>query len=213
MSSNTANAAPTVSIQIWVAGRDTDQAMGRRQAIQEWMNRLPVTDVGAGFGRFFYDLWRGRIGTDPLASQGDCIADTEYHLAAQDVSATDLVALTRHITEDLENALGFPVAVEVEAVSVDEEIGAESSSSPESGREVGARIGVVLGEREHATILAALRQVARCGGFEDTVEADIATDGGKWTTMSPEEINQLGDRFNAGSVPMHNVCLSSGRGG
>lgn len=122
MSGNTTNAAPTVSIQIWVAGRDIDQAMGRRQAAQERLNRLSVTHVGAGSGRFFYDLWRERTRTDPLASQGDCIADAECHLPTQDVSPSDLAALTRDIAADLEDALGFPVAVEVEVVPADEEI-------------------------------------------------------------------------------------------
>jgi hypothetical protein len=67
-------------------------------------------------------------------------------------------------------------------------------------------MAVVITRREHATILAALRHLARRGGFENTAEVGIATDMDQWKAMSPDEIDDLGDRFNAGSDPMHNVA-------
>ncbi len=202
VSTNATHRHPTVSIQIWVAGIDIDQALARRQAAQEWMNRLSVTHVGAGFGRFFYDLWCERTGIDPLASQGDCIADAEYHLTTQDVSPTDLSALTRDIVGNLENALGFPVAVDVEVVPVDED--PESDSDPEGGPDPGATMSVNITVREHATILVALWYVDRYGGFRHTMEADIAANGGQWDMMGP---NEIGDRFNGCSAPVPSVRL------
>jgi hypothetical protein len=210
ISINNTNAATTISIQIWVAGRDVHQAKQRRQAAQKWMSRLPMTCVASGSGRFFYDLWCGRTGTDPLASEGDCIADAEYQLAVQAGSLTDLAALTHSITQDLENALGFPVAVEVEVVPFDEEMDAPSDSRPERDSDADAIMAVVITRREHATILAALRHLARRGGFENTAEVGIATDMDQWKAMSPDEIDDLGDRFNAGSNTMHKVCRCLG---
>jgi hypothetical protein len=69
----------------------------------------------------------------------------------------------------------------------------------------------VLTEREHATILAALRYVARHGGFRDTIEAGIAASGGQWDMMSPDEIDALGDHFNLSSDPGLDVRLRWGR--
>ena len=207
ISSNTTNASPAVSIQIWVAGRDIDQAMGRRQAARERLNRRSVTHVGEGSGRFFYDLWRERTGVDPLASQGDCIVDSECHLATQDVSPTDLAALTRDIVGDLENALGFPVAVEVEVVPVDED--PESEIDPEGVPDPEATMSVTITVREHATILAALRYVARHGGFRHTIEANIATNCDQWDMMVLDEIDALGDRFNMVSDPVPDARLSA----
>jgi hypothetical protein len=200
LSSNTTNTTPTVLFQIWVAARDIDQAAERQQAIQERVNRFPMTYVGSGFGRFFYKLWCERTGADPLALQGDCIADTAYHLATQDVSPTDLAALTRDIAGDLENALSVPVAGQAEAIPAVEEVGAQSSS-PDSESDAGAIMAEVSTEREHATILAALRYVARCGGFGNTMEADIAANSGAWDAMSPDEIDELGNRSTWAPIP------------
>jgi hypothetical protein len=94
--------------------------MERRQAVDDHMNRPSVSHVGGGSGRFFYDLWREQSGTDPLASEGNCIVDSEYHFAARTLSPEDLANLTDRITEDLEEALDFPVAVDVEIVEPEE---------------------------------------------------------------------------------------------
>ncbi len=120
----------TVSIQLWVAGRDTDQALARRLAAQEWMSRrLPVDHVGSGSGRFFYDLWREQTGVDPFASEGDFVADSEFHLEIGAVPPTDFTTLPHVLSEDVRSALGFPVAVQVEVIPIDEEDGADSDLS------------------------------------------------------------------------------------
>jgi len=70
-----------------------------------------------------------------------------------------------------------------------------------------AKMLVLLTEREHATILAALRYVARHGGLVKSMEEDIATNGGRWNLMSTGEIYELGDQFNMGTIIARNVCL------
>jgi hypothetical protein len=138
-------------------------------------HRFTEDPVGGGFGRFFYDLWREQTGLDPLALEGECIADSEYHLGVQDVSPNDLAALSRLISKDLKDALGFPVAVQVEVIPIDEEgrpdCGSENVPDP------GTSMSALITDREHATILAALRYVARHGGFNDSIEADMAASG------------------------------------
>jgi hypothetical protein len=197
----------TVSIQIWVAGDDLCQAMRRRQVVDEHMNRPSVTHVGGGLGRVFYDLWCERTGTNPLALEGDFIADSQCNFAARVLSPADLAALTTRIVEDLRDALTFPVAVEVEIIMSDEAFSAKDTVDPEDVINPQAKMLVVITERQHATILAALRCVARRDGLEETMEADIATNGGQWDVMSSDEIDELGDRFNADAVSAYNVRL------
>ncbi len=151
-------------------------------------------------------------GPDQPFKPSSCYERGLPNVANDNTSAVPTVS-THNIAWDLENALGLPVAVEVEVVSVDKVIGAQSDNRNGSRSNADTIMAVVITRREHATILAALRYVAGRGGFEDTAEVGIATDIDQWKAMSPDEIDELGDRFNAGSGPMHNVCrCCEGRG-
>jgi hypothetical protein len=100
--------------------------------------------------------------------------------------------------------LGFPVAVDVQVIPVGEDADSDGSSE---GPDPGATMSITVTVREHATILAALRYVARHGGFRHTMEADIAANGGQWDMMGADEIDALGDRFNVCSAPVSSVRL------
>ncbi len=78
---------------------------------------------------------------------------------------------------------------------------AESDSNPEGVPDPGATKSVTITVREHATIVAALRYVARHGGFRPMMEADIAANGGQWDMIGP------GDRFKVDSDPVPSVRL------
>ena len=83
--------------------------------------------------------------------------------------------MTRKVVKDFRTALGFAVASGVQVIPIDED--ADSGSRPESVPDPGATMSVNITVREHATILAALWYVDRCGGFRHTMEADIAAYG------------------------------------
>lgn len=51
-------------------------------------------------------------------------------------------------------------------------------------------------ERETATILAALRYWQREGLMSDGDEQDVASDGGRFQSLSAEEIDTLCERIN-----------------
>jgi exopolysaccharide biosynthesis predicted pyruvyltransferase EpsI len=70
-----------------------------------------------------------------------------------------------------------------------------------------AKMLVVITEREHATILAALRYVARHSGLENTMEENIATNASQWDVMNTDEIHELGDRLNMSAIVAHDVRL------
>src|SRR3954465_113495 len=71
----------TLSVEVWVAGTSVDEALARRDQVISHMDRPSIELVGAGFGRFFYELWRLNAGLDPLFGHGDNIADAEFHMA------------------------------------------------------------------------------------------------------------------------------------
>ncbi|MBL0407619.1 hypothetical protein JKG68_27250 [Microvirga aerilata] len=201
------NVGTVVSITVWVAGANMHEASQRRQAVDTHLSGPSVTYVGGGFGRFFYDLWVVQSGRNPLAMQGEWIADSQFEFAARAFTPEELVDLTRQVEADLKQALDFPVAVEIKLVQPDDETGAENVHDPETFIDPDGKLLVVLTEREHAHLLAALRRVQASGGLEGVPEAEIAENGENWKTMTVEELNELGDRFNGQGIIAHNVRL------
>jgi hypothetical protein len=186
-----------LTVEVWVAGADVAEALSRRRAVERQMERRPIEHVGSGCGRMFYDLWCEQTGKDPLAGQGDVIADAEFQCATPALSDLAVEALAESIVKELEVELGFAVAVNLTLNDGDGDADVDGEAA--FSIDPDAPVLVLITERDHAHLLAALRRVTSDGGLEGTLEAEIA-ENGCWDVMSNAELVELGDRFNSSAV-------------
>ena len=66
---------------------------------------------------------------------------------------------------------------------------------------------IKVSNREHATILAALRHWQRVPGEALMHEDDIATNGGELEALSPPEIDELCERINGDTAHLGSVAI------
>jgi hypothetical protein len=67
---------------------------------------------------------------------------------------------------------------------------------------------IEITEQQHAHILAALRYWSREGRFSAGHEQDIATDMGKYESLSEVQMDELCDKLNSGEPPVVTIGLN-----